>query len=418
MCFAVEHPFVPPPSVVPEGLVARRASEIIPEAIEWLWPKRIALGKQTVIGGDGGLGKSQLGLWMAAAVTRGGAWPNGEGRAPKGSAIVLCAEDGSADTVRPRLDPAGADQTRVMVIEAVKRDGRGKRGFDLQVDLDLLDVMSGNMGDVRLLVIDPISEYLGRVDSHRTTDVRFVLAPISELAGRHRTAVVSITHFNKVGGATANSRFTGSTAFVTTPRSAYVVVMDLQDPEPDEDRRRRLFLPSKNNLAPLGRGFGFHTVGVDLPGSIGATRIEWDEGPVTLTALPQAEAKNSAADFLRAVLRDGPKAARDIQAEAEAAGFAGRPSGVPRPTSASMWRRSDSTASGSGRWCRMGRSGRWSEAGGIPLMGGVWESHCAKVRRDHDILPLNYFSELVRCPRMCRLESLNADWRVSTWRQR
>ena len=81
----------------------------MPEPVEWLWPGRVAIGKQTLIAGEAGLGKSQVTIAMAAAVTTGGTWPCGEGRAPLGNVIILSAEDGAADTIIPRLMAAGAD---------------------------------------------------------------------------------------------------------------------------------------------------------------------------------------------------------------------------------------------------------------------------------------------------------------------
>src|SRR5207249_4910904 len=75
-------------------LIVRRANEITPQPVTWLWPGRLAIGKQTCIAGDPGNGKSQLAIYAAAAVTTGGEWPCGEGRAPLGSVIILSAEDG------------------------------------------------------------------------------------------------------------------------------------------------------------------------------------------------------------------------------------------------------------------------------------------------------------------------------------
>jgi AAA domain len=154
-------------------LVICRASEIEPEAISWLWGGRIALGKQTLIAGEPGLGKSQLSISIIAAVTTGGTWPNGEGCAPKGNAIILSAEDGVADTIVPRLMAAGADLDRVHIVSAVRNPDQGsRRTFNLQTDLALLEQKLDLIGDVRLVAIDPVSSYMGAVDSHKNTDVR------------------------------------------------------------------------------------------------------------------------------------------------------------------------------------------------------------------------------------------------------
>ena len=84
-------------------LVVHRASDIIPVAVDWLWPGRLAIGKTTLIGGDPGLSKSQLATFIAATMSRGGQWPCGEGQSAKKSVIVLCAEDGAADTPSCRV---------------------------------------------------------------------------------------------------------------------------------------------------------------------------------------------------------------------------------------------------------------------------------------------------------------------------
>src|SRR5215471_1558165 len=100
-------------------LVSQCAANITPEPVEWLWPGRVAIGKQTLIAGEAGLGKSQVSIAMAAAVTSGGPWPCDEGRAPLGSVLFLCAEDDAADTVVPRLLAAGADPAQVHIVSAV-----------------------------------------------------------------------------------------------------------------------------------------------------------------------------------------------------------------------------------------------------------------------------------------------------------
>src|SRR5689334_7537014 len=101
-------------------LDVRRMSRVESRKVEWVWPNRIAIGKQRLIGGEPGLGKSQLTAALAAAVTTGGDWPCGEGGAGRGSVVILSAEDDAADTIRPRIDAAGADVSRVYQITAVQ----------------------------------------------------------------------------------------------------------------------------------------------------------------------------------------------------------------------------------------------------------------------------------------------------------
>jgi putative DNA primase/helicase len=116
--------------------VVRCTAEIEPEKIDWLWSGRIARGKHTCIAGEPGTGKSQLSIAIIAAITTGSEWPCGEGKAPLGNVILLSAEDGAADTIRPRLEATDADLNRVYLISAV-RDVDRRRTLNLQHDLDL-----------------------------------------------------------------------------------------------------------------------------------------------------------------------------------------------------------------------------------------------------------------------------------------
>jgi hypothetical protein len=264
---------------------------------------------------------------MVAAVTTGGDLPCGEGRAPQGNVVILSAEDGVADTIVPRLMAAGAEREHVQIIRAVQ-DPTGRRGFNLAADLDLLEKEIGRLGDVRLVIIDPISSYLGtRVDSHVNASVRGVLEPVGEMAERLRIAIVAITHQPKGTGTAAIHRFIGSIAFVAAARAAHLVISD-----PD-DENRRLFLPVKNNNAPLGKGLAFRLEQrlVGDPGlAIVASSVVWESEPVTISAdqaLRAADdqgtgggAGTDAEEFLREVLAAGPVAVKDIQAEAKAAG--------------------------------------------------------------------------------------------------
>ena len=101
--------------------ITTRLSEVTPQRIEWLWPGRFALGKLTLLSGDPGLGKSFVTLDMAARISNGVPWPDSPTVPnPRGSVVLLSAEDDLADTIRPRLDAAGADVERITAIEGVR----------------------------------------------------------------------------------------------------------------------------------------------------------------------------------------------------------------------------------------------------------------------------------------------------------
>lgn len=301
------------------NLVSRCAADIEPEKVEWLWPGRLARGKHTCIAGEPGTGKSQLTIAIVAAVTTGSQWPCGEGRAPLGSVIILSAEDGAADTIVPRLLAAGADLSRAHVVSAVREAG-GRRALNLQNDLALLEQEIMKVGDVVLVVIDPVSSYLGRTDSHKNSEVRGVLEPLSEMAERRRVAILSVTHFSKTGANTTGKalhRFIGSIAFTGAPRAAFVVIEDV------ENDGRRLFLAAKNNLARAPQGLAFRLEQSVVVENIVASRVVWEATPVNMTANEALAAdaagpesrtiKAEAIEFLQGALAAGPAPANEVK---------------------------------------------------------------------------------------------------------
>ena len=204
-------------------LNSARASSFGMKAIHWLWPGRYALGKLGLLVGLPDEGKGQILADMAARVTRGSEWPCNEGRAPKGNVILLTAEDDINDTIVPRLTSAGADLGRIEIVKMV-RDNKQDRMFSLVTDLELLRQKINEVGDVKLVQIDPITAYLGKdkIDSFRTTDVRAVLGPLVELATDLKVAMVAIMHFNKkVDVDNALLRISDSLAFGATARHVY-----------------------------------------------------------------------------------------------------------------------------------------------------------------------------------------------------
>ena len=158
----------------------------------------------------------------------------------------------------PRLIAAGADLSRVHIVSAVLQEGgKGRRTFNLQADLALLEQKIAEIGDVALVIIDPISSYMGKTDSHKNAEVRGALEPASEMAERLKVAILSITHFSKSGSGNntkALHRFIGSIAFVGAPRAAFAVIEDA------DNEGRMLFLHAKNNMAAKPQGLAYRLV--------------------------------------------------------------------------------------------------------------------------------------------------------------
>jgi putative DNA primase/helicase len=368
------------------GLIARRASGIEPEKVDWLWPGRLARGKHASFAGEPGTGKSQLSVAIVAAVTVGGEWPCGEGRAPCGNVIILSAEDGAADTIVPRLIAVGADRDRVHLVSAVRNpDGKGQRTFNLQTDIALLERKIAELGDVVLVVVDPVSSYLGKTDSHKNSEVRGVLEPLSEMAGRTRVGVLTITHFSKTGAPNTTKalhRFIGSIAFTGAPRTAFAVIEDA------DSAGRYFLLHAKNNLAAPPRGLAYRLEQTIVGDGIVASRVAWESEPVSITANQalaaeaaggDRSARQEAEEFLRGALAGGPMPAKEVQRMATEHGISPKTLRTTRetcgvkvsrdgfgPGSKSLWSPpylpKTSIDAHSIKWASMGAEGKYVEA--------------------------------------------------------
>jgi KaiC/GvpD/RAD55 family RecA-like ATPase len=294
-----------------------------------LWPGKLWRGKLALMAGDPGLGKSLSTLDIAARITRGSPWPASTDRAPPGDVVLLSAEDDAADTLRPRLESAGADLDRVhTIIEVMEVDPqtgkRRRKSFRLGAHLDQLEQIFERFKPL-LLIVDPITAYMSAdTDSHATADVRSDLAPLADLAQRHGVAVLMVSHLNKATTMQALYRVTGSVAFVAAARSAFGVVRD------PNDRDRRYFLPLKNNLGKDTGGLAYR---IAFDGR--APHVTWETDPVdvdidevTAGISPRERAKRAGEDaagvWLRDQLANGAVAASDIWRRAKESGHSER----------------------------------------------------------------------------------------------
>ena len=298
------------------GPILTCLADVEPRPISWLWPERIPAGRITLLVGRPGEGKSFLTTDAAARVTTGTAWPDGSD-CPKGSVILISAEDDPADTIRPRLDAHYADVRRVHLLTAVRRvddNGQYERLITL-ADVDAIEATLTRLPDCKMIVVDPIGSFLGGgTDAHRDNEVRGVLAPIAALAEKYGPAVLVVAHRRKSGGNVADDLALGSRAFTGIARAVWHLTRDY------ENKARRLLLPGKNNLAHEGDGLAFSIIG-EPP------RIAWERDPVAMSADdalvvenqsrehkpgPGAEAFDAASDWLRSGLVDGPRLAKDL----------------------------------------------------------------------------------------------------------
>jgi putative DNA primase/helicase len=280
----------------------------------------------TIVAGDPGLGKSLVTLYLAACVSMGNPWPDGAGTAPVGGVVIVTAEDDLGDTVRPRLDALGANVNQVRALQGIEFREKGKaptlRSFDLENDLPRLREAIVRTPNCKLVVIDPVSAFLGaKTDSHKDSHVRALLAPLSMLAAEFGVAVVIVSHLNKAEGRSAIQRMTGSLAFVAAARAAWLVVRD------PGNGKRRLFLPIKNNIGNDESGLAFFVTSEHSEN--GKPVVEWTRDRVTMTAdealtasrKPSGGALGKAVEWLKEALAGGPVAQAELEKQATDAGI-------------------------------------------------------------------------------------------------
>lgn len=292
--------------------------------INWLWEGRIAIGKLTMIAGDPGLGKSLVTANLATNVSKGYPWPAGDSIAPIGDVILLSAEDDPADTIKPRLEAMGADCNRIHIIESIEdeitEEGKPKQHmFSFKRDIETLSDLLLELPNCRLVIIDPVSAYLDSTDGNSNSDIRGLLAPLAEIASKHKVAIVLVSHLNKNSGGNASYRVMGSLAFTAAVRAAYIVTKDQNNPE------RRLLMPLKNNLAKDHTGLAYSILEIN-----GAPTIVWEDKPVVEITLDEAldsietndlTSTDEAIKFLEYLLLSGPLKADEAQKEARKAGI-------------------------------------------------------------------------------------------------
>ena len=211
-------------------------------SVEWLWFPYLPFGKLTIIQGNPGEGKTYFAMMLTAACTNRKTFPNMEEIEPF-NVIYQTAEDGMGDTIKPRLLEAGADLSRVMVID------------DTEEALTLSDdriEKAIRQNQVRLLIIDPVQAFIGAdVDMNRANEVRPVFRKLGMIAEKTGCAIVLIGHLNKSSGAQSTYRGLGSIDIMAAVRSLLFIGKVKKDPT------TRVLIHEKSSLAPPGETMAF-----------------------------------------------------------------------------------------------------------------------------------------------------------------
>ena len=281
-------------------------SEIQATDTHWLWYPYIPYGKITIIQGDPGEGKTTLVLHLAAALTRGEIIGTEDKQEPV-TVIYQTAEDGLADTVKPRLIAANADCSKVLVIDETEQsvsmtDGRLEAAIQ--------------QTEARLVILDPIQAYLGAaVDMHRANEVRPIMSHLGSIAEKYGCAIVLIGHMNKASGQKASYRGLGSIDFAAAARSVLIVARDRENP------KVRVMIHAKSSLAPEGKPVAF-----ELDKDNGFRYLgEYDGDANELLNGSGGKKKGKLAEqLLLHELREGAKSQKEILTKAEECGISKR----------------------------------------------------------------------------------------------
>jgi putative DNA primase/helicase len=317
--------------------VAMSLKSVLHRGVRWLWPGRIVSENLTLLVGDPDVGKSLVAMDLAARVSQGTDWPDGEPNGKPGGVLLLSAEDHLFFTVGPALSAAGADATRISSLWDVRVQEKGevyRRPLELNRDMDVLRAMVREVADCKLVVIDPISAFLGRTNQRNT------LSRLAMLAGDLHVAVVGIAHL-RPGGRQAMHRTLGGMSLTSAARAVWMVAEDRREVGSRKSEvgsqkaevggqesgagtgGRRLLLPVKNNLVRERTGLEFRLVATE--GS-GVPWVEWGSEKIDETADEVLETSRhqfergpdrleEAMDFLRELLAGGPRLVKDVEAD-------------------------------------------------------------------------------------------------------
>jgi RecA-family ATPase len=328
--------------------VATRLSSVAVEEVDWLWPGRIPRGKITVLDGDPSLGKSTLSLDLAARVSAGRPLPGDHGEFEPAAVILMSAEDGMGDTIRPRLEEAGGDPWYIHSFEGISNEPGVVVPATIPTHVpELGDLIERH--HAALVIIDPLTAYLhGGHNAYRDQDVRGALKPLARVAEQTGAAILVIRHLSKSGGANALYRGGGSIGIIGAARAGLIVA-----PDPD-DRQRSILAVTKSNLAAKPDALAYRLVPGDTHQ---VARVQW-EGTTKhtaddLLALDDTDgtARDEAIEFLTDLLSNGPVPSDEVKRAASAAGLAWSTVRRVKDRVGAVSRRSGFGSEGKWSWC-------------------------------------------------------------------
>lgn len=322
-------PYEELPTAEPEGTAEPRArvitlASVLPERVSWGWTGRLPLGKVAVLDGDPGGGKSTMAVDLAARFTTGSPMPDDDQPVDGPRDVVyLSAEDGIADTLRPRLDAAGGDPSRFHVLDAVpETDDDGHTAYRpprIPKDCHHLEALVVRTGAV-LVVVDVLAAYLDVRDGNADGAVRQALHPLASLADRTGSCVLVIRHLRKSRGSAIYAGG-GSIGVIGAARAGLLAAAD----PADETGATRILAVTKSNLAAMPPALAYSLVNAP---EHGCARVQWGgttahkaDDLLVVHDAEDAEAGTDARHSLAEILADGPVWVKEALEQMAAAGF-------------------------------------------------------------------------------------------------
>jgi RecA-family ATPase len=221
----------------PRPKIGKRASDIRPRQITWLWQSYIPRAKVIVIDGDPGKGKSLITIDIAARLSTGRSFPD-DAPCAVGRAILVNMDDAADDTTVPRLIAAGADLNRIVLLDSIdsimKVNGVPTQINPLELPLHL-EYVTQLVRDEKadLLVIDPLLSCLSStIDSYKFQSVAKVMIKLKALAEQTKIAIIVVRHLTKASdSSSAIHRGMGSMSILGTTRQGFMVCVHPENPD-------------------------------------------------------------------------------------------------------------------------------------------------------------------------------------------